>query len=588
MCRHALLLCALLVLATDLYAIDITQWKFKAGHDHRWAAAHFDDSQWLDIAVPGCWSNQGLGSPFGQGWYRTTITLDTMPDEDSYLYLGQVYSTDELFVNGVSIGRYGQFSPDLIEAHEAVRLYQIPAQLLHHGINTFALHVQSSFPAGGLVQDTPRFGDYSELVDFKMGREQQLRDFESISISFFLFSCCFVLFLMFSRRGFYRFWPFFLYLVIMLSITILSSSWFYHTGLKSVFIQRVSFALHPLIPILMQRIIIGLFDLRYTIVDKVLVAISLLFSIWLLSPIWRGFSEELIVLGWIVPTAALCWVFIRGVRAAIVNRKIINKSYIFGTVALVAPLIGIILEVEAISLSAATNSLSMSLAISTIFLLLLVASRYFELVNKVFSLNQHVQLIEEMERARIARDLHDQVGQRLVALKLQTQMLLSGSKNTIKRQDQETLVTDIDQCIHNIREVLNGLKPAELTQGIAQALESKAQQIERNYGLTVVLDIDSNIVLIDANRIENLYLICIEAMNNAAKHAQATHIYLSLQKQSGAFQLTVRDNGQGFNTKSLASGMGLESMYERARMLDAVFTIESVLNEGTTITLTPE
>lgn len=155
------------------------------GSEPDWSSQHFDDSGWPTIQVPSCWINESLGSYFNQGWYRTSITFDQVPQEDKYIYFGRIYSSDKLFFNGVFIGGHGQFFPDLIDAHEAVRLYKIPKHLVQQGVNSIALNVQSSFPAAGLVHTTPQFGDYDEMIHFQMNKVQKIRDYEVVAVSFF-------------------------------------------------------------------------------------------------------------------------------------------------------------------------------------------------------------------------------------------------------------------------------------------------------------------------------------------------------------------------------------------------------------------
>lgn len=393
---------------------------------------------------------------------------------------------------------------------------------------------------------------------------------------------------MLSRQGFRHFGPFFCYLVVLLSISILSSNWFFQTGLKTAFIQRVSFALYAVGTVLLHKAIMMLFRKQYALADKVLNTTLLLLAVWLVSPLWIGFSPMMIAICWMAPALMLCWSFVRCIQATCENFKKMDTSTYWGVAAVIALELGLFLEIKAVFVGQDLSPLSTSMMVSTIFLLLMAATRYFELLDTIYSLNQRIHLVQDMERARIARDLHDQVGQRLVALKLQLQIIFEKKpKLELAKENTNDLVKNINQCIVNIRQVLNGLKPSELTQGIVSALQEHIKQIHQNYDIDICIKVAPDLNQLDADTTENIHFICLEAINNAVKHAQATRVDLKLSKKSNLFQLTVQDNGKGFQQDHSISGIGLDSMRQRARILGADISIESTLGQGTTVRLNP-
>ncbi len=574
----------LLLISTHAFSQTISNWRFKAGNDFAWSATKLNDSQWSPIQVPGDWVQQGLGEPFGEGWYRADLHVAKPPQQDVYIYLGSVHSVDKLFINGTVIGQYGQFFPEYINANKAIRLYQVPAQLFHQGNNTLALRVQSSFPVGGLVYAMPAFGSYSELVNKQMNKLLRIRIYEGISISFFLFTCIFVLFIILSQRGQMRFTNLFWYIFILFILSLIGSNWFYQLGWKTEYVQRIYYVLCSISTVVLLKFIIRFFAFTYTILDKIFIAILLGFAAWMLSPLWSGFNHTLIILNWATPMAMMGWIAIRSIWVIHKNAIKLNASVYCGAIAIVSPAIGSYLEGEAIRVNEDIGALVASQMISTAFLLVLACKKYITLLHTVAALNQQVQLIQDMERSRIARDLHDRIGQRLVALKLQIQMLLH--KQT-RVAIQQQLVNDVDGCIRNIRQVIHGIKPIELSKGVAASISAKAIQISKQTDVQISTTIDPTIDKLSINQAENLFLICTEALNNAIKHAQSTHITINIQRRGDTFSMQIVDNGKGFVQQSNLKGMGLISMRERALTLNSTLQIESQLGTGTSISLSP-
>jgi len=204
-----------------------------------------------------------------------------------------------------------------------------------------------------------------------------------------------------------------------------------------------------------------------------------------------------------------------------------------------------------------------------------------ELVNTIIE-------TEEKERARLAADLHDDIGPILSSMKMLTG-LLRDSKNIEKSQIISNQIFElVTESIRSLRETSNSLSPHILKNyGIIAATRNIIQSIQHS----VTINIETNC---DQERFESTteiiyYRVMRELLNNTIKHAEATEININLHKQNNILSFTYRDNGKGFNveekTKRSASGMGLYNIISRINSLEAKYSIDSTEGEGITFIL---
>jgi len=134
------------------------KWKFNVGDDPAWAMRYFDDSEWVEINAPRKWEDQGFRRYDGFAWYRKKFT----PNQDYtnrviVLELGYIDDVDEVFINGVKVGRSGSFPPNYSPGTKSHRSYLIPNQLIHFGEeNTIAIRVYDAQLDGGIVHGNLR------------------------------------------------------------------------------------------------------------------------------------------------------------------------------------------------------------------------------------------------------------------------------------------------------------------------------------------------------------------------------------------------------------------------------------------------
>lgn len=206
---------------------------------------------------------------------------------------------------------------------------------------------------------------------------------------------------------------------------------------------------------------------------------------------------------------------------------------------------------------------------------------------------QQITRVQEEERKRIARDLHDDVSPDLIILiqKLDNITSTQRPKAEVRKSLNEAREQAV-QALEGLRATAQGLRPRIIDDlGLVAALEWIAEEFERDQKIHIHVE-TGNIEKKLASETQILFFrIAQEALNNIRKHAHATKVTIRLESDKHELRMTVKDNGQGFKAPERIEGMvsegrlGLMGMHERARLLDGDLQINSVLGEGTDITV---
>lgn len=193
---------------------------------------------------------------------------------------------------------------------------------------------------------------------------------------------------------------------------------------------------------------------------------------------------------------------------------------------------------------------------------------------------------EEGEKKKIARELHDGIGQQLVLLNLLLQNLtpLASEEGALEQIKQL-----LQGSIQELREMAYNLLPPALDKGFLNALERFAHRINATGKMTLTLNIDDQIneeSFVNVDRF-NLYRIVQEVLNNALKHSKASEISISIQPVKGSkISLVVIDNGVGFDGEGLNEGLGMQNMKHRMDMAGIKGSISSEKGRGVIVELT--
>jgi PAS domain S-box-containing protein len=198
---------------------------------------------------------------------------------------------------------------------------------------------------------------------------------------------------------------------------------------------------------------------------------------------------------------------------------------------------------------------------------------------------------QEVERARIARELHDDVGQRLasfsIALGTLRRRLPSASEPV--RDELAGLQREAVTLGNDLRSLSHTLHPALLEHlGLVDALRKRCEEVSDESGVTVTLDVTSEVGPVPDEVGLCLYRVAQEALRNVVNHAQARSARVELSRQNGRVAMRVTDDGRGFEPETAAGhrGLGLISLDERVRTMAGTMAIESSPHTGTTLWVT--
>jgi signal transduction histidine kinase len=201
---------------------------------------------------------------------------------------------------------------------------------------------------------------------------------------------------------------------------------------------------------------------------------------------------------------------------------------------------------------------------------------------------------EEKERKRIARELHDGIGQALSAIKFSVENYLRQLRNEADHSELNSLAAVIpltQKTIEEVRRIVKDLRPSILDDlGILATITWFCREFQNVYaGIRIKPEIDIQEDDIPSPLKTVIYRILQEALNNVAKHSQANLVQLTLEKSDSGIELKIQDNGKGFDLARIKSqkpsqrGFGLASMRERAEFHGATFDIKSTADSGTVV-----
>jgi signal transduction histidine kinase len=205
-------------------------------------------------------------------------------------------------------------------------------------------------------------------------------------------------------------------------------------------------------------------------------------------------------------------------------------------------------------------------------------------------LAQHEQTRREEDRARMAREIHDELGQALTGLKMDLAWL---QKHTRPKQkdllqkfgDMSDLV---DTTIQDVRRIATELRPGMLDDlGLVPAMEWQLQEFQKRSGIRCLFTSDLEEVALGAEETTALFRILQETLTNVARHAAATRVEVSLDEEQGYVRLQVRDNGRGITAEEVegSRSFGLLGMRERILLRSGDFSIQGTPGQGTTVVI---
>lgn len=208
---------------------------------------------------------------------------------------------------------------------------------------------------------------------------------------------------------------------------------------------------------------------------------------------------------------------------------------------------------------------------------------------RLCQLARQQEQVREAERQRIGRDIHDDLGQNLLTLKIDLSLLhvsTSGAHPLIT-QKVDSMMGNLDLTIKSLRTIINDLRPLALETGLQHAIEWQLAELSRAHGISHVLRSEPGVFdgPLDKERDAMLFRILQESLCNVVRHAHATEVTVELQRCGSILTLTVQDNGVGMPAEPSASGCGLPGIRDRVAAMGGRFAIANIDGGGTRLTL---
>jgi len=192
----------------------------------------------------------------------------------------------------------------------------------------------------------------------------------------------------------------------------------------------------------------------------------------------------------------------------------------------------------------------------------------------------------EEERARIARELHDDISQQLALLSLDIELLQTAPPEDFDRMVNEAMARTNDIVV-SVRNLSQRLHPPRLKQlGLVPALAQLQQELS-HYGLAIEFAEEGVTPKVTPDIALCVFRVAQEALHNAVKHGRASRASMRLSATDGSIALSVVDNGSGFDVDNVnTSGLGLVSIRERLDLVGGTMHIRSTVNDGTSVFIT--
>lgn len=210
--------------------------------------------------------------------------------------------------------------------------------------------------------------------------------------------------------------------------------------------------------------------------------------------------------------------------------------------------------------------------------------------SRLAELSSHLERAKEQERARVAREIHDDIGGNLTAIKIDL-MWLAGrpeSANPVIAGKIRQIDALVDETIHTTSRIARDLRPGVLDLGLTAAIEWLAREFSNRMNIPCRLNVPGEDPEIDPDTATAMFSIFREALTNVTKHAAASRVEVELRAQNDILIMRVSDNGRGISTADLGKtgSFGLRGMAERAEQLGGAVKVDSNTGAGAMVTVT--
>jgi len=557
------------------FLVHLGEHRFRVGDDPRFADPELDDSDWKAGRAPSSWTRFGFGDQ-AFAWYRMRFDLPAgAPREGLAIELGVIAWADEVFLNGTRIGGTGSLrvAPDIAFIPRA---YRLPAAALRETGNLLAIRVRGGLGHSGLLDGELGIGEAWTIAAANGRRVGRTVATEAALMGVLLFGWVALAFL--PRRG--RIGR--ATLLLWLSVTMqLVHLWLFsltarHSGLTLGAGSTTALAATRIGVAAMWGFISVLLTGR--IARPLLVAMVVMAALSLGAVGGSDWLRYVILASLAVGTAGNLMVLLILVRAV--------RARTPGGIPL---LLGSLAYAGTVGVTLLAGRLFLSGVLVTYYGLgLLAGAALLALIQQVRQMSRQAQQSADYaleahtrERTRLARDLHDGLGQMLALLKLHLQRV--GKKLTAgERGSLDEGVGQVDATIDELRRIARDLRPAPMQdRGFGEAVRDYAAAVNRRADLVVEVEGDFAGPLREGVG-DELYRIVQECLTNCLKHSLASRVTVRMHEDGVHHVLTVSDDGRGLRDGA-SMGLGLQTIRERSQLLGGRCTIGPGPRGGTSI-----
>ncbi|TGV08238.1 sensor histidine kinase [Mesorhizobium sp. M8A.F.Ca.ET.173.01.1.1] len=550
------------------------------------------DTPETDIASldPAAWKPVNRGSPrwpLGTGvrWFRTEFTIGWQYRTRKLgIALGKVSQAHQVYINGHLVGAEGGIGDDFVDAGRKSSVFAIPNNKLWFSFlsftrpNMLAVRVEAINAPLGLDTAAVQIDDLDRLLLDSRTSDTYVKIAEGGALSVLVLIGLFCSFLILSGfRG--RANIAFGFLVLISSLAILADSLLlYDVGWKNAFAQRAAWLLQVAAIaayVRMVKIELG----GATAIWERTVEYGGLGSaalLTLLAPYAAPSMATALTVGMpllvLFPAVPSC---LAAMRRSTPDSAILSfTTFLLLAAGLGAPFL--------LLSNPPLYPLHLGLLTCAIVLLLPIARQFQEMMRREIALSRRLVNVRDLERARLARDMHDGVGQSLAAVSLQLRMLTRGASNP----DMSRLAAAVDDLTGELREVIGNLRPSHLqTLPVGRVIKAHFNRTLSDTGLGFTIGKVEEVSL-PLDKKEHLFRIYQEALHNALRHSGCSNLSFSLKRVGRYLRMSISDDGCGFRvTMEKYKGLGLSTMRERSLLINASLTIISNPGEGTAVNI---
>jgi two-component system sensor histidine kinase UhpB len=218
----------------------------------------------------------------------------------------------------------------------------------------------------------------------------------------------------------------------------------------------------------------------------------------------------------------------------------------------------------------------------------LIESQLNQSANELRELTRHLVEVKEAERTRIARDLHDDLGQKLTALNMDVSWLKSriGVQSRTVENKFEQMISLLNNTIESVQKISHGLRPSILDDlGLLPAIEWQVTEFHRTSGISCNITYSPNEIEVDSRISLVVFRIVQEALTNIARHSGASKVAIKVALIEGVLDVSIKDNGCGIEQTKInnSKSFGLLGMRERAGAVEGEVVISGRRGEGTRV-----